>query len=85
MQKKTSKVPNSGFKTLLGVHTQALELNSQEIVDILEVLSEKKLDSKDKKSLQKIKRELRGIDRKVDSLGVSDEEEFYEDSDNWFF
>ena len=51
----------------------------------LELLSHKDLQIKDREALKKIRRELKVIDRKVDSLGVSDEEEFYEDSDNWFF
>lgn len=57
------------MEQLLNVHTQALENNSESIVEILELLSSKELSEKDKKVLRDIKRELKGIDKTLDSLG----------------
>ena len=78
MQKKSKT--NSGMEQLLNVHTQALEDNSESIVEILELLASKDLSSKDKKVLKDIKRELKGIDKTLDSLGKQD----IIDGDNWF-
>ena len=60
---------NKGMEQLLNVHTQALENNSESIVEILELLSSKELTQKDKKVLRDIKKELKGIDKTLDSLG----------------
>ena len=65
---KESKA-NKGMEQLLNVHTQALENNSDSIVEILELLSSKELSEKDKKVLRDIKKELKGIDKTLDSLG----------------
>lgn len=77
------KAANKGFEQLLGVHLNALEENSQSVVEILQILAEKKLSAKDKSSLKKISRELKSVDKKIDSLGkvpkVQEEKE-----DNWF-
>ena len=59
----------SGMENLLNVHTQALENNSESIVEILQLLSEKELSAKDRNALKKIRRELKGIDKTLDSLG----------------
>ena len=67
LQKKSKA--NKGMEQLLNVHTQALENNSESIVEILELLSSKELSEKDKKVLRDIKRELKGIDKTLDSLG----------------
>ena len=71
---------NKGMEQLLNVHTQALEDNSESIVEILELLSSKKLSVKDKKVLKDIKRELKGIDKTLDSLG----KQSTIDEENWF-
>ncbi len=63
----------NGFNNLIGVHTKALEGNSKELVEILQVLSEKALDSKSLSQIKEIKKELRGIDKRLDHLG---EDEF---------
>lgn len=77
------KAANKGFEQLLGVHLNALEENSQSVVEILQILAEKKLSAKDRSSLKKISRELKSVDKKIDSLGkvpkVQEEKE-----DNWF-
>ena len=44
------------MEQLLNVHTQALEDNSESIVEILELLSSKDLSVKDKKVLKDIKK-----------------------------
>lgn len=71
---------NKGMEQLLNVHTQALEDNSESIVEILELLSSKDLSVKDKKVLKDIRRELKGIDKTLDSLG----KQSIVDEENWF-
>ena len=78
LQKKSNT--SKGMEQLLNVHTQALENNSESIVEILELLSSKDLSVKDKKVLKDIKRELKGIDKTLDSLG----KQSIVDGDNWF-
>ena len=80
MQKK-SKSASKGFEKLLGAHTQALEDNSRSVVEILELLSQKQLSAKDKSALKSIKKELKGIDRTLDSLG---KENSVEEQEDWF-
>lgn len=67
--RRNHKDPSRGFNNLLETHTRALESNSQSIVEILEVLSEKSLSIKDKNSLKKINRELNSLDKTLNSLG----------------
>ena len=71
---------NKGMEQLLNVHTKALEDNSESIVEILELLTSKDLSAKDKKALRDIKRELKGIDKTLDSLGKQNTV----NGDNWF-
>ena len=78
LQKKSNT--SNGMEQLLNVHTQALEDNSESIVEILKLLSSKKLSVKDKKVLKDIKRELKGIDKTLDSLG----KQSTIDEENWF-
>ena len=77
--RKESKA-NKGMEQLLNVHTQALEDNSESIVEILELLASKDLSVKDKKALKDIKRELKGIDKTLDSLG----RQSVIDGEDWF-
>ena len=77
------KAANKGFEKLFGAHLSALEENSQSVVEILEVLAEKELSAKDKSSLKKISRELKSVDKKIDSLGKVPKVEKQE-SENWF-
>ena len=74
---------NKGFEQLLGVHVKALEENSQSVVEILQILSEKKLSAKDKNSLKKISRELKSVDKKIDNLGKAPKVE-EEKEEDWF-
>ena len=74
---------NKGFEQLLGVHLNALEENSQSVVEILQILSEKKLSAKDKNSLKKISRELKSVDKKIDNLGKAPKVE-EEKEEDWF-
>lgn len=71
--KKRESKSNKGMEQLLKVHTQALENNSESIIEILELLSSKDLSAKDKKVLKDIKKELKGIDKTLDSLGKNTE------------
>lgn len=71
---------NKGMEQLLNVHTQALEDNSESIVEILELLTSKDLSQKDKNVLKKIRKELKGIDKTLDSLG----KQSIVDEENWF-
>lgn len=79
--KKAARTSASGFNNLLSVHTKALEDNSKSIIEILELLSEKGLSSKDKRALTKISKELKGIDKRLDSLGKNNE---VNDEEDWF-
>ena len=84
MQNQNNSQP-SGFDNLLEVHTRALEENSKSVVEILELLSDKQLSIKDRKNLNKIKRELKNIDTTIDSLGEEAEpEEDEECSIDWW-
>ena len=83
--KSKREVANKGFEQLLGVHTAALEENSQSVVEILQLLSEKQLSAKDKNSLKKISRELKSVDKRLDNLGKAPKlQEEREEEDNWF-
>lgn len=73
---------NSGFEELLEVHTAALENNSKDVVELLEILSGKELSFKDKESIKKIRKELQSIDNKIDSLGAF--KNITEDEENWW-
>ena len=81
--KEKKKAANKGFEQLLGVHMSALEENSQSVVEILELLKDKKLSAKDKSSLKKISRELKAVDKRIDSLGKAPKVQ-EEKEDNWF-
>lgn len=81
--KNKRKAADKGFEQLLGVHMNALEENSQSVVEILELLKDKKLSVKDKSSLKKISRELKAVDKRIDSLGKAPKVE-EEKEDNWF-
>lgn len=84
MQNQNNSQP-SGFDNLLEVHTRALEENSKSVVEILELLSDKQLSIKDRKNLNRIKRELKNIDTTIDSLGEEVEpEEDEECSIDWW-
>ena len=88
MDKKSSRkeklnAASKGFEQLLGVHMNALEENSQSVVEILQILSEKNLSVKDKNSLKKISKELKSVDRRIDKLGKAPKVE-EEKEDNWF-
>ena len=73
------KSASAGFNNLIGVHTKALEENSKSLVEILEILSEKKLTKNDIAELKEIKKEIKGIDKRIDKLGkYSDTEEKYD-------
>jgi hypothetical protein len=78
LQKKSNA--GKGMEQLLNVHTQALEDNSESIIEILELLSSKELSEKDKRVLRDVKNELKSIDKTLDSLGRDTGIK----EDNWF-
>ena len=80
---KRQQAANKGFEQLLGVHLNALDENSQSVVEILQILSEKQLSAKDKSALKKISRELKSVDKRIDSLGKAPKIQ-EEKEDNWF-
>ena len=82
MSLKQKQSKNSGFEELLEVHTAALENNSKDVVELLEILSGKELSFKDKESIKKIRKELQSIDDKIDSLGAF--KNITEDEENWW-
>lgn len=82
LNKKKMRAADKGFEQLLGVHMAALEENSHSVVEILQILSEKELSAQDKNSLKKISRELKSVDKKIDSLGKAPKPQ--EESENWF-
>lgn len=81
--KDKRRAADKGFEQLLGVHMNALEENSQSVVEILEILKDKQLSAKDKNSLKKISRELKSVDKRIDSLGKAPKLK-EEKEDNWF-
>ena len=82
--KSKREAASKGFEQLLGVHTAALEENSQSVVEILQLLSEKQLSAKDKNSLKKISRELKSVDKRIDKLGKSPNLSKEKEDDEWF-
>lgn len=82
--KNKRETASRGFEQLLGVHTAALEENSQSVVEILQILSEKQLSAKDKNSLKKISRELKSVDKKIDKLGKSPNIKGEKEENDWF-
>ena len=71
MKKNNKNVSQArdGFDSLVAVHTSALQENSREILEMLEILSEKKLSPRDLKTLKYIKRELKDLDDEIDKIG----------------
>ena len=83
-KEEKKKAVSKGFEQLMGVHMSALEENSQSVVEILQILSEKRLSAKDKNSLKKISRELKSVDKKIDNLGRAPKLQEKKEEDNWF-
>ena len=84
MSRSKREAANKGFEHLLGVHTAALEENSQSVVEILQILSEKQLSAKDKSALKKIGKELKSVDKKIDKLGKSPSVKEEKENNDWF-
>lgn len=64
---------------LLGVHVKALQNNSDNLIALLQVLSERKdkISPKELAQIKKMKKELKSIDKKIDNLGNETKEEDY--------
>ena len=59
----------NGLDNFIMGFTYSLEINSEEIVDVLELLSEKELTKKDKKALNGIAKQLKSIDKDINTIG----------------
>lgn len=68
---KNSTQARKGMDSLMDVHINALEKNSEEIIELLDLISKKggKLSEKDKKTLKTIKRELNDLNIELDKMG----------------
>ena len=67
--KNFSQASANSFDNLLAGFTEALEENSTEIIKALKQLKKKKLTSKDKKALEQLGKEIKSLDKDIDSLG----------------
>ena len=67
--KNFSQASANSFDNLLAGFTEALEENSVEIVEALKQLKKKKLTSGDKKALEKISKEIKSLDKDLDTIG----------------
>jgi hypothetical protein len=83
-KKDKLKAAEKGFENLLGVHMYALEENSQSLVEILELLKDRELSAKDKNALKKIGREIKAVDKKIDSLGKAPSIKVEKEEEDWF-
>ena len=59
---------NSGFNDLMGSYIAALQENSNDITQMLEELTNRKLSAFDKKELNKIQKNLKKVDSDLNSL-----------------
>ena len=59
---------NSGFNDLMGSYIMALQENSDDIAQMLEELTSRKLSVSDKKELNKIQSSLKKMDSDLNSL-----------------
>ena len=82
-KKDKLKAAEKGFENLLGVHMYALEENSQSLVEILELLKDRELSAKDKNALKKIGREIKAVDKKIDSLGKAPSIKVEKEDNDW--
>lgn len=82
-KKDKLKAAEKGFENLLGVHMYALEENSQSLVEILELLKDRELSVKDKSALKKIGREIKAVDKKIDSLGKAPSIKVEKEDNDW--
>lgn len=75
MSQKKNSAQGNFENDLLGVHTKALQDNSESIVSILEVLAENKeeLSESETKQIERIKKSLGVIDRRLDKVCASTE------------
>ena len=67
--KNFSQASANSFDNLLAGFTEALEENSTQIVKALKAIKRKKLTSKDKQALEKLGKEIKSLDKDLDSIG----------------
>lgn len=59
----------NGLDNFIMGFTHSLEVNSEEIVDVLKLLSKKELTKGDKKTLNGIAKQLKSIDKDINTIG----------------
>lgn len=59
----------NGLDNFIMGFTHSLEVNSEEIVDVLTLLSNKELTKGDKKILNGIAKQLKSIDKDINTIG----------------
>lgn len=67
--KNFSQASANSFDNLMAGFTEALEDNSAQIVKALGELKEKNLNKKQKETLAKLGKEIKSLDKDLDSLG----------------
>ena len=73
MKKKRQKLTRTknkeeGFNNLIDVHTNAIEKNSNKIVEALEALSDKHLSYNEMKQLKSIRAALNRLNKDIDKI-----------------
>ena len=60
---------NNGYNLMLDVYTEYLNDNSNQIINILELLQDKTLSPQDKKTLKKISKDLKRTNSNLRNIG----------------
>ena len=60
---------NNGYNLMLDVYTEYLNDNSNQIINILELLQDKNLSPQDKKTLKRISKDLKRTNSKLRNIG----------------
>lgn len=60
---------NNGYNLMLDVYTEYLNDNSNQIINILELLQDKTLSPQDKKTLKRISKDLKRTNSNLRNIG----------------
>lgn len=60
---------NDGYNLMLDVYTEYLNDNSNQIINILELLQDKTLSPRDKKTLKRISKDLKRTNSNLRNIG----------------
>ena len=60
---------NNGYNLMLDVYTEYLNDNSNQIINILELLQDKPLSPQDKKTLKRISKDLKRTNSNLRNIG----------------